>query len=115
MKTKNYYLCEIGEQVEGFHPIVIDWASPEMYSLIYEQACRALTFETLLLSTRARNCLERNSIGSMWELKNLSRSAIGRLPWVGRKVRDESYTVIKEETGIKLHNLLKYRKEKTEC
>jgi len=106
MPTKKYYLCAIGERVDGFNTIAIDWASPEMYQLLYEQACRALTFQTLLLSTRARNCLERNNIDSMWELKHLSRAAIGRLPWVGRKVRDELYTVIKEETGIKLHNLL---------
>ena len=106
MQIKQYYLCAIGERVQGFNTISIDWASHEMYQLIYETACRALTFQTLLLSTRARNCLERNKIDSMWELKHLSRAAIGRLPWVGRKVRDELYTVIKEETGIKLHNLL---------
>ncbi len=106
MPTKKYYLRATGEDVDGYDPIAIDWASPEMYQLIYETACRALTFQTLLLSTRARNCLERNKIDSMWELKHLSRAAIGRLPWVGRKVRDELYTVIKEETGIKLHNLL---------
>jgi DNA-directed RNA polymerase alpha subunit len=106
MPTKKYYLRATGELVDRYNPIAIDWASPEMYQLIYETACRALTFQTLLLSTRARNCLERNKIDSMWELKHLSRAAIGRLPWVGRKVRDELYTVIKEETGIKLHNLL---------
>jgi len=106
MRTKKYYLRMMNEQVSGFAPIGVDWASPEIYQLIYEQACRALTFQALLLSTRARNCLERNKIDSMWELKHLSRAAIGRLPWVGRKVRDELYTVIKEETGIKLHNLL---------
>lgn len=106
MPTKKYYLRATGEHVDRYNPIAIDWASPEMYQLIYETACRALTFQTLLLSTRARNCLERNKIDSMWELKHLSRAAIGRLPWVGRKVRDELYTVIKEETGIKLHNLL---------
>lgn len=106
MHTKKYYLQVPDEQTAGFEPININWASPEMYQLIYERACRALAFEHLLLSTRARNCLERNKIDSMWELKHLSRAAIGRLPWVGRKVRDELYTVIKEETGIKLHNLL---------
>ena len=106
MQTKKYYIREVGEEVDEFAPIVPEWASPEIYQLIYETACRALTFQTLLLSTRARNCLERNKIDSMWELKHLSRASIGRLPWVGRKVRDELYTVIKEETGIKLHNLL---------
>ena len=106
MQTKKYCIREVGEEVDEFAPIVPEWASPEIYQLIYETACRALTFQTLLLSTRARNCLERNKIDSMRELKHLSRAAIGRLPWVGRKVRDELYTVIKEETGIKLHNLL---------
>jgi DNA-directed RNA polymerase alpha subunit len=106
MQTKKYYIREVGEEVDEFAPIVPEWASPEIYQLIYETACRALTFQTLLLSTRARNCLERNKIDSMWELKHLNRAAIRQLPWVGRKVRDELYTVIKEETGIKLHNLL---------
>ncbi len=106
MQTKKYCIREVGEEVDEFAPIVPEWASPEIYQLIHETACRALTFQTLLLSTRARNCLERNKIDSMWELKHLNRAAIGRLPWVGRKVRDELYTVIKEETGIKLHNLL---------
>jgi len=78
MPTKKYYLRATGEHVDRYNPIAIDWASPEMYQLIYETACRALTFQTLLLSTRARNCLERNKIDSMWELKHLNRAAIRR-------------------------------------
>lgn len=61
------------------------------------------TIESLMLSKRAQNCLERAGIDTIEELLSYSQNDLFRLPWVGRVTVKELVDVL-SEIGFSLSN-----------
>jgi len=106
MHVKKYYLRMKQEVVEDFLPLANADITAGMFQLLYQRFCEEITLDRLTLSVRVRTAMLRSKIYSLWQLRTMSPGAIQRIPGAGKKVRDELYTVIKKETGVKLENLL---------
>jgi hypothetical protein len=59
------------------------------------------TIESLMLSKRAQNCLERAGIGTVEELLSYSQNDLFRLPWMGKVTVKELVDAL-SETGLSL-------------
>jgi len=106
MSRTVYYIKAKGEHVEGFTPLstqsLDDAQCRSVRSLVHERACRAIDWNRLLLSARAKNSLERSHFHSLHDIITLTHRQVQNIDKAGAKVRHEIYTTILQETGINL-------------